>query len=197
MSALFLSAHREKSVGVLWHCVRNEATLHEGINLSSKQLTNKVYQKCFISTIPAYSAERKYVLQENSREEAKKTRKQHLSCTILPKIDDDVIPHPASDSVCCCWAAISVCSQTFTYKSLLGLVPSYLGTYMCRNQNQYGRCSHNTLQMLVLRVRTESGKKGFQQAAASPRNNVQKDLKWSELITILKENSPLGQCDCT
>ncbi len=53
---------------------------------------------------------------------------------------------------------------------------------MCKNQNQYGLRSHSILQMMVPRARTER-KKAFKYAAPSSWNNVQKDLKWSELIT--------------
>lgn len=49
----------------------------------------------------------------------------------------------------------------FLYKPVLGLVPTYLSTYMCRNQNRNGLRPHSGLQMVVPRVRTELGKKSF------------------------------------
>ncbi len=57
--------------------------------------------------------------------------------------------------------------------------------HTCVNtKNQYGLRSHSILQVLVLRVRTESGEQAFRYAAASSWNNVQKDVKLSELISV-------------
>ena len=92
----------------------------------------------------------------------------------------------------------------FIYKYLLGLVPSYLCVYMCKNHNQYSLRSHNIIQLIVPKIRTELGKKAFKYAAPASWNNLQKELKLSELVTlgefksVLKEreNSSFTQCDC-
>lgn len=48
------------------------------------------------------------------------------------------------------------------YKSLLGLVPSHLCSYMCTNQNQHGLRSHNILYWcFVLWVKRGKGKNSF------------------------------------
>lgn len=93
---------------------------------------------------------------------------------------------------------------TFVYKSLIGLVPSYLSLYMCKKQNQHALRSQDVLQLVVPRVRTELGKKGFKHAAPSAWNDLQKDCKLPGLITlgelksILKDNETrsLGHCNC-
>ena len=86
------------------------------------------------------------------------------------------------------------------YISLLGLVPSYICTYMCKKQSLHGLRSQDCIQMLVPKVR-----KAFKYAAPSAWNNVQKELKLSDLITmgefksILKdrEQESIGRCDCS
>lgn len=58
--------------------------------------------------------------------------------------------------------------------------------------------------MLVAVTKTELGKKAFKYAAPSACNDVQEDLKLSELITLGKfntflkdrESSSLGHCNC-
>lgn len=61
-------------------------------------------------------------------------------------------------------------------KSLLVLAPSYLCTYMCKNQNQYSWSSQNILQMSVPRVRTR-----VINAVPDSWKNLQMDLKLSEV----------------
>ncbi len=94
--------------------------------------------------------------------------------------------------------------MVFIYKSLLGLVPTYLCSYMCRDSSHYSLRSQDVLRMLVPRANTDLGKKAFRYAAPWSWNDIQKDLRLSELITlgefqsILKdrETSSLGQCAC-
>ena len=72
----------------------------------------------------------------------------------------------------------------FIYKSLLGLVPSYICTYMCQRESLYGLRSQDFIQMLVPTVRTKLGKTAIKYAAPTAWNNVQKELKLSDLITM-------------
>ena len=99
---------------------------------------------------------------------------------------------------------------TFVYKSILGpigpiLLPTYLGLHMCRNFSRYGLHSQDIIQMQVLRVKTELGKKAFKFSAPSTWNDVQKDLKLKHLValtdfkTIIKDReiSSIGSFYCT
>lgn len=90
---------------------------------------------------------------------------------------------------------------TIIYKSILGLLPTYLCLHMCKNLSRYGLRSQDIIQMQAPRVRTELGKKDFKFFAPSTWNDVQKDLKLSDLITMGKFKSILkdreiSSCDC-
>lgn len=64
------------------------------------------------------------------------------------------------------------------------MVHSYLSTYMYEIENQYSLHSLNILEMLAPRARTELCKKAFKYATSNSRNNHQKDLKLTELISL-------------
>lgn len=78
------------------------------------------------------------------------------------------------------WPSLYVRRRThwlsFIYKTLLGLVPTYLCTYLSRSQGHYSLRSQDALQLSVPRVRTELGKKAFKYAARCTWNTLQKDL---------------------
>ena len=93
---------------------------------------------------------------------------------------------------------------TFIYKSILGLLPTYLYLHICRNFSWYGLRSQDIIQMQVPRVKTELGKRAFKFSALSTWNDVQKDLKLTHLValrdfkTIIsdREISSIGSCHC-
>lgn len=55
--------------------------------------------------------------------------------------------------------------MVFIYKSLLGLVPTYLGSYMCRDSRRYSLWSQDVLRVLLPRANTDLGiKKCFKKS---------------------------------
>lgn len=72
----------------------------------------------------------------------------------------------------------------FVYKTVLGLLPDYLSTYLIRSNKSHGLRSQDFIMMSVPRVRTELGKKAFKYAAPSSWNLFQMDLRLTELITV-------------
>lgn len=98
-----------------------------------------------------------------------------------------------------------VSSIDFHLQIILGLLPSYLCTYMQKNQLQYVLRWQKNIVMVVPRARTELGKTAVQYAAPSAWNTLQNDLNLSEVgtlgefQTVLKECdiNELGQCNCS
>ena len=94
---------------------------------------------------------------------------------------------------------------TFIYKSILGLLPTYLYLHICRNVSRYGLHSQDITQMQVPRVKTELGKRAFKFSAPSTWNYVRKDLKLTHFValgdfkTIIRDReiSSIGFCHCT
>ena len=93
---------------------------------------------------------------------------------------------------------------TLVFKALIGLVPSYLGVFMCKKSSEHALRSQDVFQLVVPFARTDRGKKAFKYAAPSAWNELQKVLKLPGLITlgefklILKdfETDSIGQCNC-
>ena len=92
----------------------------------------------------------------------------------------------------------------FIYKSVLGLLPSYLTTYLIRSSDRRGLRSQDFIKMFVPRVRTELGKTAFKYASPSTWNSLSMDLRLTELVTVGefktlirdRERANLGHCDC-
>lgn len=71
------------------------------------------------------------------------------------------------------------------YKAVLGLLPSYLLTFVSqRTSGSYNLRSQNLLLLSIPKVQTEQGKKAFKFAAPFAWNELQKDLKLSELDSL-------------
>ncbi len=94
---------------------------------------------------------------------------------------------------------------TFIYKAIIGLLPSYLCTYLTFTSNpSYRLHSLDFLTASVPRTRTEFGKRAFMFSAPSAWNNLQKSLKLQEFITITDFKTQLtgllmsnfGTCKC-
>lgn len=70
-------------------------------------------------------------------------------------------------------------------KSLLRLLPSYLlCVHMCTSRSHHGLPSQGLLQMLAPRAKVELGLQAFKCSVPSAWNDVQRDLKLSELVNF-------------
>lgn len=94
---------------------------------------------------------------------------------------------------------------TFIYKTLIGLLPSYLCTYLTITPNLvYSLRSQDYISAPVPRTRTEFGKRAFMYSAPSTWNELQKTLKLQALVTMSDfkahvtdfVTSELGICKC-
>ena len=71
------------------------------------------------------------------------------------------------------------------YKCILGLLPSYLLTYISQKSTaSYNLRSQDLFLLSVPKVRTELGKKAFRFAAPHAWNELQKDLKLKDLVSL-------------
>ncbi len=93
----------------------------------------------------------------------------------------------------------------FIYKSILGLLPTYLSTYMSRKQCCLSLCSQGFITFSIPSVHTEFGKKAFSYSAPPAWNTLQQELKLSSMIPLgdfkllLRnlERASMGDCTCT
>ena len=106
------------------------------------------------------------------------------------------------------WPSLALCRLThwyiFIYKSILGLLPSYLCGYISLKTSNYCLCSNDTLLLSAPTVCTEFGNKAFMFFAPAAWNHLRTDLQLDELIPIrafknvvkgLEANST-GICNC-
>ena len=84
----------------------------------------------------------------------------------------------------------------FIYKTLLGLVPTYLCTLLRRTGSRYALRSNDFLHYFAPRVRTEKGKKAFSFSAPSDWNALQSELKLSEFASLEVFHSILRKRQC-
>ena len=84
----------------------------------------------------------------------------------------------------------------FIYKTLLGLVPTYLCTLFRRTGSRYALRSNDFLHYFAPRVRTEKGKKAFSFSAPSDWNALQSELKLSEFASLEVFRSILRKRQC-
>ena len=86
------------------------------------------------------------------------------------------------------WPSLSTRREThwllMIYKALLGMVPPYLCSLLRRTENRYALRSSDIYFLSISRVRTELGKKAFSYAAPLTWNNIQAELKLSELVSL-------------
>lgn len=81
---------------------------------------------------------------------------------------------------------------TFIYKAILGLLPPYICSLITvRNIESYGLRSKGHLLLSVPCFRTELGKRAFVFSAPTSWNNLQKDLKLTDLIPLNDFNSKM------
>ncbi len=74
----------------------------------------------------------------------------------------------------------------FIYKAILGLLPSYLLTYISVNNiGTYNLRSQDLFLLSVPKVRTELGKKAFKYAAPSTRNKLVSLVAFKRMLTDL------------
>ncbi len=74
----------------------------------------------------------------------------------------------------------------FIYKDILGLLQSYLLTYISVNNiGTYNLRSQDLFLLSVPKVRTELGKKAFKYAAPSTWNKLQKSMKLNKLVSLV------------
>ena len=85
------------------------------------------------------------------------------------------------------WSSLSMRRTThwylFIYKSIIGLLPSYLSTYLTRKQSDHSLRSLDYITFAIPSVRTELGKKAFCYAAPVTWNRLQQKLKLSSFIS--------------
>lgn len=86
------------------------------------------------------------------------------------------------------WSSLSICRLIhlciLIYKAILGLLPSYLFSYINQsNAGTYNLRSRDLFLLSVPKARTELGKTAFRFAAPSARNMLQKTLKQNELVS--------------
>ena len=107
------------------------------------------------------------------------------------------------------WSSLSMRRTThwylFVYKSIVGLLPSYLFSYMRRKQSDRSLRSLDYITFAIPSVRTELGKKAFSYAAPGTWNRLQQKLKLSSFIPLkdfklivgrlLRQS--VGVCTCT
>ena len=74
----------------------------------------------------------------------------------------------------------------FIYKSIIGLLPPYLTSYLSRNQSSYSLRSRDIITFSIPSVRTEHGKKAFSFSAPSSWNTLQQSLKLSSFIPLAR-----------
>ena len=72
----------------------------------------------------------------------------------------------------------------FIYKSILGLLPTYLSSFMSRKHFSHSLRSQDCITFTVPSVRTELGKTAFSYSAPSTWNSLQQSLKLSHLIPL-------------
>ncbi len=73
-----------------------------------------------------------------------------------------------------------------SYKDILGLLQSYLLTYISVNNiGTYNLRSQDLFLLSVPKVRTELGKKAFKYAAPSTWNKLQKSMKLNKLVSLV------------
>ena len=86
------------------------------------------------------------------------------------------------------WPSLSTRREThwllMIYKALLGMVPPYLCSLLRLTENRYALRSSDIYFFSISRVRTELGKKAFSYAAPLTWNNIQAELKLSELVSL-------------
>lgn len=74
----------------------------------------------------------------------------------------------------------------FIYKAILGLLPSYLLTYISVNNiGTYNLRSQDFFLLSVTKVRTELGKNAFKYSAPSTWNKLQKSMKLNKLVSLV------------
>ncbi len=74
----------------------------------------------------------------------------------------------------------------FIYKAILGLLPSYLLTYISVNNiGTYNLRSQDLFLLSVSKVRTELGIKACKYAAPSTWNKLQKSMKLNKLVSLV------------
>ena len=92
----------------------------------------------------------------------------------------------------------------FIYKAILGNLPCYLSLHMSRKRVPDGLWSQDVVLMSVAEARTELGKKAFKVFAPSSWNNLQKQLKLQDLVTLSEfktvvkslMSDSIGKCKC-
>lgn len=70
----------------------------------------------------------------------------------------------------------------FIYKTILGLIPSYLSCFLTKTQGSHNLRSMDVLQFVVPKVRTELGKKAFRFSAPDAWNKLQSKLQPKALL---------------
>lgn len=82
------------------------------------------------------------------------------------------------------------------YKTILGVLPSYLQKYVIRKSTgTYQLRSEDLFLLTVPKVRTELGKRAFSYAAPFTWNQLQNELKLKELVSINSLKSLLNDVE--